>query len=29
MDLRRMGWGVMDWFIWLRIGTSDRLMWTQ
>jgi hypothetical protein len=22
MDLREIGWGVVDWIIWLRIGIS-------
>jgi len=26
MDVREMGWKDMTGFIWLRIGTSDRLL---
>ena len=25
MDLKEVGWLGVDWSIWLRIGTSDRL----
>jgi hypothetical protein len=24
-----IGWGGMDWSIWLRIATSRGLLWTQ
>jgi len=26
MGLQEMGWGSMDWLIWLRIGTGGRHM---
>jgi hypothetical protein len=26
MDLRKIGWGVMVWFNWLRRGTSRELL---
>jgi hypothetical protein len=26
IDLRKIGWGGMDWLIWFRIGTSGRAL---
>jgi hypothetical protein len=26
MDLREIGWGDVDWMIWLRMGTSGGLL---
>jgi hypothetical protein len=29
MDLREIGWEVVDWFIWLRTGNSDGRLWRR
>jgi len=28
MDLGEKGWEGVDWIIWLKTGTSGRLLWT-
>jgi hypothetical protein len=29
MYLREIGWEGVDWYIWLRIGTSGELLWRR
>jgi len=29
MDLNEIGWKLWTGFIWLRIGTNGKLLWTQ